>query len=116
MILAVPTNLVKTVTSQLTAVSSNAWSYKNADELLPKGAIYMENVELPQVLAVYGELIGRKCIKENPDFRRTISFRSQTPLSKAETIHAFDILLAWQGLKTLPVGDRDFRVVTLGHR
>jgi hypothetical protein len=107
---------VKTVTAQLTALNSNVWSYKNADELLPKGAIYMENAELAQALAIYGELIGRKLIKDNPVFGRTISFRSQTPLSKAETIQAFDILLAWQGLKTLPVGDRDFRLVTLGHR
>lgn len=116
LVLAEPTNLVKTVTAQLTALNSNVWSYKNADELLPKGAIYMENAELAQALAIYGELIGRKLIKDNPVFGRTISFRSQTPLSKAETIQAFDILLAWQGLKTLPVGDRDFRLVTLGHR
>ena len=115
-ILAVPTNLVKTVTSQLTALSSNPWSYKNPDELLPKGAIYMENVELTQALAIYGELIGRKFLKGNQGSGQTISFRSQTPLSKADTIHAFDILLGWQGLKTLPVGERDFRLITLAHR
>lgn len=114
--LAIPSNIVKTITAQLTALHSNVWFYKNDNEVLPKGAIYLENADLAQVLAIYGELIGRKLIKDNTGFGHTVSLRSHTALSKAETIHAFDILLAWQGLKAVPVGERDFRVVGLERR
>jgi hypothetical protein len=111
--LAVPSNLVKNVTTQLSALQSNLWSSKNPNELLPRGAIYIENAELTQVLAIYGELIGRKLIKNNAAFGHTFSFRSQTVLSKAEVIHAFDILLNWQGLQAVPVGENDFRVIVV---
>jgi hypothetical protein len=113
--LAVPSNLLKTVSAQLTALPSNLWPSKSPDELLPKGAIYIENAQLTQVLAIYGELIGRKLIQDNVAFGHTVSFRSQTVLSKAEIIHAFDILLNWQGLQAVPVGEKDFRVIGLAH-
>jgi len=114
--LAMPSNLVRTVTAQLTGLPSNPWSMKDPGGLLPRGAIYIENAELTQVLAIYGELIGRKLAKDNIGSGHTISFRSQTALSKAETVHAIDILLAWAGLKAVPVGERDFQVTPLPHR
>ena len=102
---------MKTVTAQLSASQSNVWSIKISDDLIPRGAIYIENADLNQVLTIYGELIGRKLIKGSVGYGQTVSFRSQTVLTKAETIHAFDILLNWRGLKAVPVGERDFRVI-----
>jgi len=34
-------------------------------------------------------------------------------LTKAEVIHAFDVLLAFQGIKAVNVGDTSFKVVSL---
>jgi len=41
-----------------------------------------------------------------------ISFRNQTPLTRIEAVHAFDILLDWQGLAVIRTDARHFRVIS----
>jgi hypothetical protein len=67
-------------------------------------------VDLDTVLDLYGNLIGRKLIQRPPIFR-PYTIQTQAPLTKAEVIHAFDVLLAYHGLKAENVGDDAFRIV-----
>jgi len=84
----------------------------NAVNTLPEGSINFIGVELPQALDVYQALTGLKWIQEPPmSFTNTIAFHNQTPLTKAETLHAFDVLLAWQGLKVVNADEKSFKVV-----
>jgi hypothetical protein len=105
--LLVPTNLVKSISAEL-----GAMTYPNAtDDTLPAGTILMRSTPMSQVLPIYGELIGRKLVRDNPLPHSLISFHTQTVLSKAEVVYAFDILFQWQGWKIVVVDDRTFRVI-----
>jgi hypothetical protein len=111
--LALPVNLVKSVTAQLRAMEAPAWSNRGEEEILAKGSILMENASLDQVMGLYGALAGRKWVGKDAVSCHPLTVHSQTPLSKAETLHALDILLLWNGLRTVPVGNNDFRIARL---
>jgi hypothetical protein len=84
----------------------------NAVNTLPESSINFINVELQQALDVYQALTGLKWVQDSPSsFTNTIAFHNQTPLTKTETLHAFDVLLAWQGLKVISVDDKSFKLV-----
>jgi RNA polymerase sigma factor (sigma-70 family) len=106
----VPTNLLAVVRRNL---GQSPVPNPVAEDSLPKGTVYFENTELTAALAVYGEVIGRKLESAERLSGRTISFRGQAPLTRTEIVHAFDILLGWQGLKVALVGDKRFRIVLL---
>ena len=83
----------------------------NTLDTLPEGSINFAKVELRQTLNVYQALTGLKWVQEPPiPLTNTIAFHNQTPLTKAETMHAFDVLLAWQGLKVVHVDEKSFKV------
>ena len=106
----VPTNRTKTLGATL---ARGPFQTSTNLVLLPKGAIYLANADLEQALALYGQLLGRRLIRTNNLQRHTISFRNQTDLSKAEVVHAFDVLFAWQGLKVQLVRKDSFQVVAV---
>ena len=84
----------------------------SGDELIPSGAIQLFNVDLSQALVIYGAFIGRKLAQ--PDRLPAgihIYLVTQTPLSKAEAIHAFDVVFGWHGLKVVLAGKDSFKVI-----
>jgi hypothetical protein len=85
----------------------------NPTDALPAGSINFINVPLSQVLEVYQALTAKKWMQTEPLPPATITFHSQTQLTKAEALHAFDVLLAWHGLKIVDVDDKSFKVVPL---
>ena len=85
----------------------------NPSDTLPAGSINFIDVPCSQVLEVYQVLTAKKWTQNNPLPPATITFHSQTPLTKAEALHAFDVLLAWRGLKIVNVDDKSFKVVPL---
>jgi RNA polymerase sigma factor (sigma-70 family) len=109
-VLLVPTNLTDVVRRNLGQPPVRP---PMAEDSLPKGAIYLENVELTAALVIYGELLGRKLEPTERLSGHTISFRGQTSLARAEVLHAFDILLGWQGFKVAWVGDKRFKIVSV---
>src|SRR5262249_34186183 len=68
------------------------------------------DVDSEQVLEIYGDIIGRKLtgplLLKDP-----FTFRTATPLTKAEAIHAFDVMFALHGVKAVNVGDDSFKMV-----
>jgi RNA polymerase sigma factor (sigma-70 family) len=74
--------------------------------VLPSGQINFPSVQIGDFLNWYAEMAGRKLIGDKPVHSSgRITFRSQTPLTKAEAIYAFDTLLAWNGLRVIAVDD-----------
>jgi RNA polymerase sigma factor (sigma-70 family) len=104
--LVVPTNLVKAVSA---AQAAKVYP-SSTNEVLPAGTIYLRSVSLSQVLPLYGELIGRKFVQNDPLPASSISFHNETALTRAEMIYAFDILFGWQRLKVVLVGENSFKV------
>jgi hypothetical protein len=75
-------------------------------------SLNFDNVDLRQVLNLYGNLIGRK-LTQDPLPMGAYKVQTQTPLTKAEVIHAIDVLLAFHGIKAANVGDSSFKIVSL---
>jgi len=81
-------------------------------DTLPEGSINFIAVELPQLLDVYQALTTLKWVQNKPlPPTKPFAFHNQTPLTKTETLHAFDVLLAWHGLKIVNVDDKSFKLV-----
>jgi len=90
-------------------------SSTNSVDALPESSINFINVPLPQMLDVYQALTARKWVQDKP--LPTIvpfNFRNQTPLTKAETLHVFTVLLGWRGLEIVNVDDKTFKLVPVG--
>jgi len=95
-------------------LSARGPSPANAADTLPEGSINFEDANLPQVLGVYQALTDQKWVQNKTQpFTATISFHNQTPLTKSETLHALDVLLAWHGLKIVSADDKSFKLVTV---
>jgi hypothetical protein len=112
-VLLVPSNLVET----LSATVANAGYPKIKSPAAAKGSIHFENIDLMDLLPIYGTLIKRQLVQENRFLGNPLfSFRNQTPLATEELIHAFDILLNWQGLKVVYSDNKSFKVVRLSNQ
>ena len=107
--LIVPLALEKTLQSNLI----NSASLIKSDTKTPRGTLDWKNVDLEQVLNVYGALIGKKLMQERPLPNITINLRTQTPLTEAESIHALDTLFAWNGIKIVNLDDHSFKAVPI---
>lgn len=89
-------------------------STTNGVETLPAVSINFINVDLQQVLAVYQALTAQKWVQGGPlPVGATFTFHNQTPLTKTEVLHAFDVILAWRGLKVVNLDDKSFKLAPL---
>ena len=79
----------------------------------PSGAINFQDLVLVQAAIVYAELVGRKLDQSGPPYSGTIRINTQTALSRDEVLYAFDVLFAWRGLKAVPQGDDQLKLVTI---
>lgn len=90
-----------------------------AEERLPTGTLSGSPVmNLKQVVATYQELAG-KTVEIDPDTNLTRPLfvpRAQTPLTRAETIYLFDLLLAWNGWEVLPQTDGRLKLTRIKTR
>ena len=78
----------------------------------PSGiSLNFDNVDLSQVLNLYANLIGRKLAQQSLP-SGIYNIKTQTPLTKAEVVHAFDVLMAFHELKAINVGDDSFKIVS----
>lgn len=71
-----------------------------------------DNVDLRQVLNFYGQVIGRELAQDWFPVG-ACKIRTQTLLTKAEVVHAIDVLMAFHELKAINIGDKSFKVVSL---
>ena len=75
-------------------------------------SLNFDNVDLRQVLNLYGNMIGRE-LTQDPLPMGAYKIQTQTPLTKDEAIHAIDVLFAFHGIKAANVGDSSFKIVSL---
>ena len=106
------TNLISP--AAIPARPAKASSSANAIDTLPPDSINFDNVDLQQVLGVYQALTAQKWVQDQPlPSGVAFTFHNQTPLAKAGILHAFDVLLAWHGLKVVDLDDKSFKLVPL---
>jgi hypothetical protein len=81
------------------------------DNMLPPGVIHFVNANLWDVAMLYAELLGRKFDQTSPyPVHSTISFKSQTTLTKGEVCYVLETLFSWQGVKLVPMGTNVVRL------
>jgi len=87
---------------------------------LPARTITFIRAKMSQIAPIYASLIGREFDRaESPALNRPlpeVSLQTQTPLSKAEVRYAFDVVLAWCGVKMVMVDDKRARLALLNEQ
>ena len=81
------------------------------DERLGKEAIRFESVDLGEILKLYQEVSGRSVIRSMALPQVSISFVSQTTLTRVEALQAFDNVLAANGITMVYLGTRYVKAV-----
>ena len=84
----------------------------DGNEILPAGMIKFQEADIAQVLEVYQELTGRTVLKPNSLPATKITIRSQTPLTRAEAIHALDSILSMNQIAMTPQGEKFVKAQT----
>ncbi len=82
-------------------------------EAIQPGVIDFQNVEIGQVIKIYGKLLGRERKNRDPLPMATINFRTTRPLSKGQAIYAFETLFRWNGVKIILNDDNTFSVAKI---
>jgi len=81
-------------------------------ELLPPGMIYFRGADVHQVADIYAMMLRRQFDhSERLPAGGTISFKTQTLITKEEGIYALETLLRWSGIKLVPVGEDKLKAV-----
>ena len=106
-----PADQARAAKSAIVAFQSATGPQSN--QPIPSGMLQLRGLDLPQALDLYGELVGRNLIQGDRLAGSPIFLISQTRLSRAEVVFAFDVLFSWQRLKVVFVGENAFRVVPM---
>lgn len=78
--------------------------------VLAPGMIDFRGADVRQVASIYSVLTGREPdLGDGPMLGRTITFHSQTPLTKGEAVYALETLLGWSGAKLAPMSDDNLK-------
>lgn len=72
------------------------------------------SIDLNTFLGFYTELVGRTILRPSGLPAPLITFKTQTPLTRTESIQAFDTVMAMNGISTIPVGEKFVKVVPVG--
>jgi general secretion pathway protein D len=90
------------------AATGNAPADPQANELQPM--INWQGVDLNQVLDIYAKYVGRTLIRAAlPDAK--IILKTETPLTRTETIQAIQAVLALNNISVIAVGEKFVKVV-----
>jgi type II secretory pathway component GspD/PulD (secretin) len=80
------------------------------DENLPSGVINFQNVDLEQVLKIYGAL-SRRTVVQGSLPAVNLNLRSETPLTRIESLQLFDCVLAANGIAMVLSGENAVKAV-----
>jgi len=80
-------------------------------ELMPRGSIKFENIDLSEVLKFYQEISGRSMIRSPALPNMTISFVNETSLTRVEALQALDNVLAAHGVTMVYLGTKYVKAV-----
>jgi hypothetical protein len=104
----VPVRLEKAIRSNLENMPP-----QKPDTEIPGWGLDCSRAELGQVLKLYESLVGKKMIQNEPPPNMSFSIRTHSQLTKTAMLHAFDTLLAWQGIKAINVDEKSFKFVRI---
>jgi general secretion pathway protein D len=79
------------------------------EEMIPAGTINFQGVDASQVLEIYSQFVGRTLLQGNVPASK-ITLKTQTPLTKTETIQALQAVLALNGIAVVNIGDKFVKV------
>jgi len=71
-------------------------------------------IDLNTFLGFYAELVNRTILRPAGLPAPLITFKTQTPLTRTESLQAFDTVLAMNGITTINVGEKFVKVVPVG--
>jgi hypothetical protein len=112
-VLVVPKSFAGNI-SLHTNTPAPTWDVAVSTNLLPVGALNFTGATAGQVAAIYAALIGRQLDRDSrPPPGAAFILRNQTALTPQEAVSALRTFLAWQGLKMIPVGDQQARLVLI---
>jgi general secretion pathway protein D len=94
-------------TTQSPADSTNSMP---PEETVPAGYINFQGVDVSQVLEVYAQLVGRTLLRAALP-SASIVLKTETALTKSETIEALQAVLALNGISVINVGDKFVKVL-----
>jgi hypothetical protein len=81
-------------------------------ELIAPGVIDFRSANISQVAAIYAAMAGSTVdLGDLPIVNETITFRTQTRLTKEEALYAIETSLRWSGIRLVPVGKDKLRAV-----
>ncbi len=103
--------LAKELDQSVTPPTNDVPASKIPPGTVPPGTINFQGVRLDVFLEIYSKLRGRTVVQPSPLPDVVIDFQTQTPLTKNELIHAFDVILALNGIATVDDGDKFVKVV-----
>jgi general secretion pathway protein D len=96
------------LSSSYTGSSSFA---KEKDEMIEPGFIQWEGVDLNVVLDIYAKLVHRILLRGALPDAKIILNANETPLTKSETVHAIEAVLALNGISLIPMGEKFVKVM-----
>jgi general secretion pathway protein D len=80
------------------------------EEMIAPGTINFQGVDVNQVLEVYAQLVGRTLLRGALP-QASIVLKTETPLTKTETIEALKAVLALNNIVVIDVGDKFVKVM-----
>ena len=92
------------------AGSDNATANGSQEEIIPKGDINFQGVDVGVVLDVYAKLVGRTLLRAGLPSAQIV-LKTETPLTRAEAIEALQAVLSLNGISVINVGDKFVKVL-----
>jgi hypothetical protein len=68
--------------------------------------LYFQNVDLRMALDFFAELTGRTVLKPQALHSAQVSLKSGSALTREEAVHAFNMVMALNGVRILPLGEK----------
>jgi general secretion pathway protein D len=81
------------------------------EPVIPAGEINFPGVDINQFLLFYGQLVGRTVLRPTAMPAGLITFKTETPLTKSEAIHALNEVLAMNGITMINVDEKFVKAV-----
>jgi general secretion pathway protein D len=81
------------------------------EPVIPAGEINFPGVDINQFLLFYGQLVGRTVLRPTAMPAGLITFKTETPLTKSEAIHALNEVLGMNGITMINVDEKFVKAV-----
>lgn len=106
-------NYISTIKPLPSPSSADSTVRESPPELIPAGTIDFRNADLHQFLDLYSMLLNRTLLRSSQISSSLFKIRTQTPLTKIDTIYLLEVALALNGIGSVADGTNFMQVVRL---